>query len=62
MVMVFIAMGDTTVADQLEETKEGIKRKIPVPLVVLFYPMFLTPFFDVIISGAVHKLSVWFFG
>ncbi|MCI8710860.1 MAG: hypothetical protein HFH23_00985 [Ruminococcus sp.] len=62
MVMMFMAMGDTVVADQVEETKEDVKGKVPVPMVVLLYPMFLTPFYDVIISGAVHKLSVWFFG
>jgi hypothetical protein len=40
----------------LETTKEKIKATIPVPWIVLLYPMFLMPFYDVIISGATSKL------
>lgn len=56
MLMLFMVMGDQAVAQQLEATKEKIKDTIPVPWVVLLYPMFLMPFYDVIISGATSKL------
>lgn len=56
MTVTLIVMGEKTVAVQLQHTKEKIKETIPVPLVVLLYPMFLMPFYDVIISGASSKL------
>lgn len=56
MVMILMVMQDKAVADQLETTKEKIKATIPVPWIVLLYPMFLMPFYDVIISGATSKL------
>ena len=56
MLMLFMVMGDQAVAQQLEATKRKIKDTIPVPWVVLLYPMFLMPFYDVIISGATSKL------
>ena len=56
MLMLFMVMGDQAVAQQLETTKQKIKDTIPVPWVVLLYPMFLMPFYDVIISGATSKL------
>lgn len=57
VVMVIFAMGDVRVALQLENTKQAIKRRTTVPMVLLVYPVFLTPFYDVIISGPVHWLS-----
>lgn len=57
MIQVLFAMGDGMVAVQLDKTKAAIKRQISVPLVLLVYPIFLTPFYDVIISGPVHFLS-----
>lgn len=57
VVMVIFAMGDVRVALQLEDTKQAIKQRTTVPLVLLVYPVFLTPFYDVIISGPVHWLS-----
>lgn len=56
MVMMFMVMKDECVAVQLDTTKEKIKATIPVPWIVLLYPMFLMPFYDVIISGATSKL------
>ena len=56
MVMMFMVMKDECVAAQLDTTKEKIKATIPVPWIVLLYPMFLMPFYDVIISGATSKL------
>lgn len=56
MLMMFMVLGDETAAGQLEDTKEKIKQEIPVPWIVLLYPMFLMPFYDVIISGASSKL------
>lgn len=56
MLMVLILMKDEHVANQLDATKEKIKATIPVPWIVLLYPMFLMPFYDVIISGASSKL------
>ncbi len=56
ILMVYILFGDEDVASQLDSTKEKIKATIPVPWVVLLYPMFLMPFYDVIISGASSKL------
>ena len=56
MVMMFMVMNDACVTVQLDATKEKIKATIPVPWIVLLYPMFLMPFYDVIISGATSKL------
>ena len=56
MVMMFMVMNDECVTVQLDATKEKIKATIPVPWIVLLYPMFLMPFYDVIISGATSKL------
>lgn len=56
MIMMFMVMKDECVAVQLDATKEKIKATIPVPWIVLLYPMFLMPFYDVIISGATSKL------
>ena len=54
--MMFMVMNDECVTVQLDATKEKIKATIPVPWIVLLYPMFLMPFYDVIISGATSKL------
>ena len=57
VVMVLFAMGDIRIGVQLENTKCAIKERTSVPLVLLVYPVFLTPFYDVIISGPVHWLA-----
>ena len=57
VVMVLFAMGDIRIGVQLENTKCEIKERTSVPLVLLVYPVFLTPFYDVIISGPVHWLA-----
>lgn len=57
VIMVMLVMGDEPVLIQLENVKAAVKKRTSVPLVLLVYPIFLTPFYDVIISGPVHFLS-----
>lgn len=45
----------------LEEIKNKIKEKLPIPQAILIYAFLLTPMFDVVINGACHKVSVWLF-
>lgn len=56
MVMILMVMQDKAVCRPVGDDKEKIKATIPVPWIVLLYPMFLMPFYDVIISGATSKL------
>lgn len=59
--MGMMAMKDSGVADQLEATKTAVKERTPFPLALLIYPIFFMPLFDVVTSGAVHKVSTWVF-
>ena len=61
-IMCLYVLGDKKVGCLILDLKSWLKDNIPVPYVVLAYPMFLMPFFDVLISPAVYKMSVWFFG
>ena len=54
-------MKDEVIIQQVEDTKQAVKRVLPIPLMVLVYAMFFSPMFDVIISNAVYRLSTWLF-
>lgn len=60
MSMSFLALGDQTLARQIEDSKKRIKSATPFPLVVILYPMFYMPLHDVVISGAAYRVSTWF--
>ncbi|MCR5545820.1 MAG: hypothetical protein K6F30_05005 [Lachnospiraceae bacterium] len=62
VVLCLMTMGDTKVWDTLDELKEKIRARCLVPWIVLVYPMLLMPFYDILISPAVKKLSIWLFG
>ena len=61
MIMALYAMKDDVIIQQVEDTKQAVKRVLPIPLMVLVYAMFFSPMFDVIISNAVYRLSTWLF-
>ncbi len=61
IVMSLIAMGDQTVAEQLEQTKLVVKQKIPFAIILLVYPMLFVPFYDIPISMIDDQLRIVLF-
>lgn len=55
-IIALIALRDQTVAAQFVQTKEEVKRKMPVPIILLLYPIFFVPFYDVIICRFTNKI------
>ncbi len=62
VILCLMALKDEKLSRLVEMLKEGVKSKCPVPWVVVIYPMLLMPFYDILISPAVKKVSVWIFG
>ena len=61
VVMCLLAMGDKTVARQLEETKQEVKRKVPCAIFFLVYPMAFMPLYDTAITMVDDLLRIWLF-
>jgi len=53
---------DEVFAYGMEQTISLVRRHVSFPLLLVVYPVFLVPFFDVSISGAVHVFMIFFTG
>ncbi len=62
IVMTLIAMGDQVVSAQLQDTKEAVKEKMPMAILLLIYPALFMPLHDIIISNLINNFVLLIFG